>query len=106
MQIRNMPLGENSTKEVKQATRPTSFIRNILNKLTILLALLNRNNNQRKSHWSQKPLGIQTLNTMIPSVNSRANERILITSKGKNSRGVWEVNGINNVWLVVKLAGK
>ena len=45
VQTRNTPLGDNPTK-VTQAIRLTCFIRNILNKLTILLALVNKNNDQ------------------------------------------------------------
>ena len=71
MQIWTKPLGEIPTNEVKQAIRPTSFIRNErYEHLTILLAPVNWNIDQWKRHWNQKPSGIQALRTMTPSVNS------------------------------------
>ena len=61
VQIRNTPLGDNPSKEVKQGHSANKFHSNRIEQI---------DDTSCAHEQKQKPLGIQALNTMIPSVNS------------------------------------
>ena len=61
VQIRNMPLRDNPTKEVKQGHSANKFHLKRIEQI---------DDTSCAREEKQKPLGIQALNTMIPSVNS------------------------------------